>query len=140
MAQTIAPQEQRKFPLWLISVTVILPTFFAMLATSATNVALPHMGGAFGATNDETKWVITSYMVSNAVFLPLTGWFESTLGRKNFLLIFLSLFGIGSVVCVFANSLNMLILGRLIQGVGGGIMMPMCQSILLQEFPLDFYS
>ncbi len=137
MTQTVSPQEQRRFPLWLISVTVILPTFFAMLATSATNVALPHMGGAFGATNDETKWVITSYMVSNAVFLPLTGWFESTLGRKNFLLIFLSLFGIGSVVCVFANSLNMLILGRLIQGVGGGIMMPMCQSILLQEFPKD---
>jgi len=135
MKNKILPE--RKFPLWLIALSIILPTFFAMLATSATNVALPHMGGAFGSTNDETKWVITSYMVSNAVFLPLTGWFESTLGRKNFLKIFLSLFGIGSVVCTFANSLNMLILGRLIQGVGGGIMMPMCQSVLLQEFPKE---
>ncbi len=128
---------KKAFPLWLTALTITLPTFFAMLASSATNVALPHMGGAFGSTNDETKWVITSYMVANAVFLPLTGWLESTFGRKNFLKIFLTFFGIGSIVCVFANSLNMLILGRLIQGVGGGIMMPMCQSVLLQEFPKE---
>lgn len=127
--------EDRKAPLWLISLSVVLPTFFAFLATSATNVALPHIAGFFGSTNDEAKWVITSYMVANGIFLPLTGWLERKLGRLAFLKIFISLFTIGSTVCIAAPNLNTLILGRLIQGIGGGILMPLTQSILLQEFP-----
>ena len=133
----VAGRENPKAPLWLLSLVVTLPTFFAFLATSAANVALLHIAGAFGSTADEAKWVVTSYMVANAVFLPLTGWLERTLGRVKFLVVFISIFTIGSIVCATAPSLLVLILGRVIQGVGGGVLMPLTQSIMLQEFPSD---
>jgi len=129
--------EIKNTPLWLLSLVVTMPTFFAFLATSATNVALPHIAGAFGSTNDEAKWVVTSYMIANAIFLPLTGWLERKLGRLGFLKIFITIFTTGSIVCATAPNLLMLIVGRIIQGVGGGILMPLTQSILLQEFPKD---
>lgn len=131
----MAKTQERKTPLWLMSLIVTMPTFFAFLATSATNVALPHIAGSFGSTNDEAKWVVTSYMIANGIFLPLTGWLERKLGRLDFLKIFITLFTIGSVVCTLAPNLLVLILGRIIQGVGGGVLMPLSQSILLQEFP-----
>ena len=127
----------RKVPLWLLALVVTLPTFFAFLATSATNVALPHIAGAFGSTSDEAKWVVTSYMIANGIFLPLTGWLERKLGRVGFLKIFITIFTLGSIVCTFAPSLLVLIIGRIIQGIGGGVLMPLSQSILLQEFPSD---
>lgn len=127
--------EQRKTPLWLMALIVTIPTFFAFLATSATNVALPHIAGSFGSTNDEAKWVITSYMIANGIFLPLTGWLERKLGRLDFLKIFIATFTVGSLICSIAPNLLTLILGRIIQGVGGGVLMPLSQSILLQEFP-----
>ncbi len=130
-------EQNKKTPLWLLSFIVTLPTFFAFLATSATNVALPHIAGSFGSTNDEAKWVVTSYMVANGIFLPLTGWLERKLGRLDFLKIFISLFTIGSIVCSLAPNLLILILGRVIQGIGGGVLMPLSQSILLQEFPKE---
>jgi len=129
--------NQKKTPLWLLSLVVTMPTFFAFLATSATNVALPHIAGAFGSTSDEAKWVVTSYMIANGIFLPLTGWLERKLGRLDFLKIFIAIFTFGSVVCALAPNLLILIFGRIIQGVGGGILMPLSQSILLQEFPKD---
>lgn len=125
----------RKAPLWLMSLVVVIPTFFAFLATSATNVALHHIAGSFGSTTDEAKWVVTSYMIANGIFLPLTGWLERKLGRLNFMKIFIAIFTIGSIICALAPSLVILILGRIIQGVGGGVLMPLSQSILLQEFP-----
>ncbi|MCD8024635.1 MAG: DHA2 family efflux MFS transporter permease subunit [Candidatus Gastranaerophilales bacterium] len=127
--------EAKKIPLWLLSFVVTLPTFFAFLATSATNVALPHIAGSFGSTDDEAKWVVTSYMVANGIFLPLTGWLERKLARLNFLKIFISLFTTGSIICALAPNLVTLILGRIVQGIGGGVLMPLSQSILLQEFP-----
>lgn len=127
--------EIKKAPLWLLALVVTMPTFFAFLATSATNVALPHIAGAFGSTSDEAKWVVTSYMIANGIFLPLTGWLENRLGRLGFLKIFISIFTLGSIICATAPSLVVLILGRIIQGVGGGVLMPLSQSILLQEFP-----
>lgn len=135
MENTVA--NPRKSPLWLLALVVCVPTFFAFLATSATNVALLHIAGAFGSTSDEAKWVVTSYMIANGVFLPLTGWLEKHLGRLTFLKIFIFLFTIGSIICSFAPNLSTLILGRIVQGVGGGVLMPMSQSILLQEFPSD---
>jgi DHA2 family multidrug resistance protein len=125
----------RKTPLWLLALVVTMPTFFAFLATSATNVALPNIAGFFGSTNDEAKWVVTSYMVANGIFLPLTGWIERKLGRLAFLKIFITIFTIGSIICTLAPSLLILIVGRIIQGIGGGVLMPLTQSILLQEFP-----
>ncbi len=135
MGEVVENTQERKTPLWLMSLIVTMPTFFAFLATSATNVALPHIAGSFGSTNDEAKWVVTSYMIANGIFLPLTGWLERKLGRLDFLKIFITLFTIGSVVCTLAPNLLILILGRIIQGVGGGVLMPLSQSILLQEFP-----
>lgn len=134
-AGVVENTQERKTPLWLMSLIVTMPTFFAFLATSATNVALPHIAGSFGSTNDEAKWVVTSYMIANGIFLPLTGWLERKLGRLDFLKIFITLFTIGSIVCTLAPNLLVLILGRIIQGVGGGVLMPLSQSILLQEFP-----
>ena len=122
----------KNVPLWLLALVVTMPTFFAFLATSATNVALPHIAGAFGSTTDEAKWVVTSDMVANGIFLPLTGWLERKLGRLGFLKIFISIFTVGSIVCALAPSLLVLILGRVIQGIGGGVLMPLSQSILLQ--------
>lgn len=130
--EEINPQ---KAPLWLLALVVTMPTFFAFLATSATNVALPHIAGAFGSTSDEAKWVVTSYMIANGIFLPLTGWLERKLGRLNFLKIFITIFTVGSIICAIAPSLLILILGRVVQGIGGGVLMPLSQSILLQEFP-----
>lgn len=127
--------DVKKTPLWLLALVVTMPTFFAFLATSATNVALPHIAGSFGSTVDEAKWVVTSYMIANGIFLPLTGWLERKLGRLGFLKIFITIFTLGSIVCTFAPSLFVLILGRIIQGIGGGVLMPLSQSILLQEFP-----
>lgn len=135
MEDSIKITEPKKAPLWLLSLVVVMPTFFAFLATSAANVALLHIAGTFGSTSDEAKWVVTSYMIANGIFLPLTGFLERKLGRLNFLRIFIAIFTIGSLICTFAPSLGILILGRIVQGVGGGVLMPLSQSILLQEFP-----
>ncbi len=129
--------EIKQIPVWLVALAIMVPTSFAMLATSATNVALPHIAGSFGSTHEEVNWVITSYMIANAILLPLTGWFENIMGRKNFLKIFIMIFICGSIICLMAQNLNMLILGRVIQGIGGGPMMPISQSILLQAFPSE---
>lgn len=131
------PVPRDVVPLWLIALTILLPTSFAMLATSATNVAIPHIAGFFGSTLDEANWVITSYMIANAILIPLTGWLENLMGRKNFLKVFITIFTIGSVVCAFAHSLNLLVLGRVIQGIGGGPMMPISQAILIAAFPFE---
>lgn len=127
----------KKIPLWLIAITIMLPTAFAMLATSATNVAIPHIAGAFGSTQDESNWVITSYMIANAILLPLTGWLENMMGRRLFLKVFIAMFTVGALICTISTSLNMLIIGRIIQGIGGGPLMPISQAILLESFPYE---
>ncbi len=128
---------QTKKPLWLIALTILIPASFSCLATSATNVAIPHIAGYFGSTVDEANWVITSYMIANACLILMTGWLENLMGRKLFLKIFISIFTIGSLMCAFAHSLNMMVIGRLIQGIGGGPMTPIAQSVLLSEFPFE---
>lgn len=129
--------KAQKTPLWLIALTILLPTSFAMLATSATNVAIPNIAGFFGSTLDEANWVITSYMIANAILIPLTGWLENLMGRVNFLKVFITIFTIGSVLCALSHSLNLLVLGRVIQGIGGGPMMPISQAILIAAFPFE---
>ncbi len=130
-------EKIKKTPIWLISFTILLPTAFSMLATSETNVAIPHIAGYFGATLDEANWVITSYMIANAIFLPMTAWCDNKLGRVNFLKVFVGIFTLGSLMCAFAPSLNMMVLGRLIQGIGGGPLMPIAQAILIASFPFE---
>ena len=120
---------------WIIAMTVMLATFMEVLDTSVANVALPHIAGSLSATVDEATWVLTSYLVSNAVVLPLSGWFSSLMGRKRFYMLCVALFTISSMLCGIAPSLGMLILFRVLQGIGGGALQPISQAILVESFP-----
>jgi len=120
---------------WLIAVVVALAAFMEVLDTSIANVALPHIAGNVGASNDESTWVLTSYLVSNAIVLPISGWFASLLGRKRFFLLCIFLFTLSSLFCGTAPTLGLLILFRVIQGAGGGGLQPMAQAILADVSP-----
>src|SRR5262249_32022587 len=105
---------------WLIAVVVAMAAFMEFLDTSIANVALPYMAGNLGASNDESTWILTSYLASNAIVLPLSGWFAGVFGRKRFFLICLALFTLSSLLCGIAPSLGTIILFRMLQGAGGG--------------------
>ena len=119
---------------WVIALTVTLATFMEVLDTSIANVALPHIAGGLGASQDEATWVLTSYLVANAVILPASAYFTTFIGRKKFYMICVALFGISSAMCGLAPSLPLLILFRVLQGVGGGGLAPSEQAILADTF------
>src|SRR5580692_5994249 len=120
---------------WLIALGVMLATFMEVLDTSIANIALPHIAGSMSATPDEATWVLTSYLVSNAIILPMTGWLSNYFGRKRLLIMCISFFTFASVLCGAAPTLPLLIIARILQGVGGGAMVPIAQAILLESFP-----
>src|SRR5450432_1084907 len=120
---------------WIIAITVTLATFMEVLDTSIANVALPHIAGSLGASNDEATWVLTSYLVSNAIILPASAYLTTFIGRKKFYMICVVLFGISSMLCGLAPSLGMLIFCRILQGAGGGGLAPSEQAILADTFP-----
>ena len=119
---------------WVIAITVTLATFMEVLDTSIANVALPHIAGGLGASEDEATWVLTSYLVANAVILPASAYLTTFLGRKRFYMICVVLFGISSALCGLAPSLGMLIFFRVLQGMGGGGLAPSEQAILADTF------
>jgi MFS transporter, DHA2 family, multidrug resistance protein len=121
---------------WVIALTVTLATFMEVLDTSIANVALPHIAGNLSAGADESTWVLTSYLVSNAIILPLSGWFSGLIGRKRFYMSCVAVFTISSFLCGLAPSLGVLVLFRILQGVGGGGLQPSEQAILNDTFPL----
>jgi DHA2 family multidrug resistance protein len=120
---------------WIIAGAVSLAAFMEVLDTSIANVALPHIAGSLAASNDESTWVLTSYLVSNAIVLPLSGWLVASLGRKRFFLICIVFFTVSSFLCGIAPSLGFLLLFRVLQGAFGGGLQPMAQSILGDSFP-----
>jgi MFS transporter, DHA2 family, multidrug resistance protein len=122
---------------WVIAVTVTLATFMEVLDTSIANVALPHISGNLSAGADESTWVLTSYLVSNAIVLPLSGWFSSLIGRKRFYMSCVALFTVSSFLCGLAPSLGVLVFFRILQGVGGGGLQPSEQAILNDTFALE---
>src|SRR5579871_1394969 len=124
-----------KYNPWAIAVVVALAAFMEVLDTSIANVALPHLAGDLGASNDESTWVLTSYLASNAIILPMSGWLASLFGRKRFFLLCIFLFTLSSMLCGAAPTLGALILFRVMQGVGGGGLQPMAQAILADIFP-----
>src|SRR5712671_6054189 len=124
-----------KYNPWLIAVVVALAAFMEVLDTSIANVALPYMAGNLGASNDQSTWVLTSYLVSNAIILPISGWLAGALGRKRFFMACLTIFTVSSLLCGIAPSLGFLLLFRVLQGVGGGGLQPMAQAILADTFP-----
>ena len=120
---------------WIIAAVVMFPTAIEILDTTVANVALPYIAGGLATSVDESVWVLTSYIISNAIMLPITYWFSDKLGRKNYLLISISVFTFASLMCGFSTSLGELIFFRIIQGLGGGGLTPLSQSILLEVFP-----
>src|SRR5215470_4379776 len=120
---------------WLIAVVVSLAAFMEVLDTSIANVALPHIAGDLGASFDESTWVLTSYLVSNAIILPVSGWFVGIFGRKRFFMLCILIFTVSSLFCGVAWSLGFLLFARVVQGAGGGGLQPLAQAILADTFP-----
>src|SRR6476660_8431426 len=120
---------------WLIAVLVAFAAFMEVLDTTIANVALPYIAGGLGVSEDEASWVVTTYLVSNAIILTASSFLARWLGRKRFFLICLALFTVSSVLCGFARNLQSLLLFRILQGLGGGGMVPVSQSILADSFP-----
>ena len=126
-----------KYNPWAIALTVTLATFMEVLDTSIANVALPHIAGSLGASQDEATWVLTSYLVSSAVVLPISGWLSDRFGRKRFYLTCVAIFTVCSLLCGIAPSLPILIIARILQGAGGGGLAPSEQAILADTFPIE---
>src|ERR1700745_682296 len=122
---------------WIIAITVTLATFMELLDTAIANVALPHIAGGLAVSYDESTWVLTSYLVANAVVLPLSAWLSRVFGRKRYYMACVVLFSISSFLCGFAPSLGALILFRVLQGIGGGGLAPVEQAILVDTFPAN---
>src|SRR6184192_3147769 len=120
---------------WLVAVAVMASTFMEVLDTTVVNVSLPHIAGSLGATPDEATWALTSYLVANAIVLPLTGWLATQFGRKRLLMASVTGFTISSLLCGLAPNLPSLVAFRLIQGATGGAMQPLSQAVLLEAFP-----
>jgi DHA2 family multidrug resistance protein len=123
-------------PYW-IAVAVVLASFLEVLDTTIVSVAQPNIAGNLGATNEEATWVLTSYLVANAIILPASGWLSLRFGRKRFLIACTAVFTIGSFLCGIAPSMPFLILARILQGAGGGALLPLSQAILLESFPRE---
>jgi len=120
---------------WIVALTVMLPTLIEIIDTSVVNVALDHIRGSLSAGIDESTWTITSYLVSNAIIIPMTGWLSRLFGRKRYLIFSISMFTLSSLLCGSAWNLQSLVLFRILQGIGGGALQPISQSILLETFP-----
>ena len=131
------PQWKPKHNPWAVAMTVTLATFMEVLDTSIANVALPHIAGSLGASQDEATWVLTSYLVASAVILPISGWLSNRFGRKRFYMTCVAMFTLCSLLCGLAPTLPFLILARVLQGLGGGGLAPSEQAILADTFPIE---
>ncbi len=120
---------------WLIAISVMLATFMEVLDTPVATVALPHIAGSLSASVDEATWVLTGYLISNAIVLPSSSWFSSLFGRKQYQIISISVFAFASALRGASTSLTMLVTARVIQGAAGGGLQPVSQAVLLESFP-----
>ena len=127
--------EHKQVNPWIVAIAVMFATFMEVLDTTVVNVSLPHIAGNLSATIDESTWVLTSYLVANAIVLPMTGWLARTFGRKRLLMASVTGFTVSSLLCGLAPNLPTLVLFRLIQGATGGAMQPLSQAVLLEAFP-----
>src|SRR3974390_41878 len=127
--------EQRHINPWIIALSVMCATFMEVLDTTVVNVSLPHIAGSLSASTDEAAWALTSYLVANAIILPMTGWIANFFGRKRTLLAAVFGFTAASFLCGLATSLPMLIFFRVVQGATGGALQPLSQAVMLEAFP-----
>ena len=138
MSNEIIEQEWKpKASLLMITTAVMLATFVEVLNTSIANVALKYMAGSFSISNDESLWIVTIFLIACSILLPATDWCSSVFGRKRFFLFCIALFGISATVCGFAPNFEIMILGRIFQGLGGGCLIPLSQAILLESYPKE---
>ncbi|WP_298162447.1 DHA2 family efflux MFS transporter permease subunit [Acidocella sp.] len=138
MSQASLPRSPAgEFNPWMVAVMISLAPFMEVLDSTIANVSLTHIAGSLGAGQTESTWVLTSYLVSNSIILPISGWLARVLGRKRFYLISVVLFTASSVLCAVSTSLDMLILARVVQGLGGGGLAPAAQSMLADSFPQE---
>lgn len=137
MTQQTTVKEEEFYPKnpWLSAAPVILAVFIFVLDGTIANVALPHMAGSFSATRDESIWILTSYLIASGIVIPAVDWFSKVFGRKNFFIISILLFTIASLLCGLANSMTTMVLARILQGFGGGGIVPISQAIMLESFP-----
>ena len=131
----MADAAPRQVNPWIVAIAVMFATFMEVLDTTVVNVSLPHIAGNLSATIDESTWVLTSYLVANAIVLPLTGWLARFFGRKRLLMVSVTGFTVASLLCGLAPNLPMLVLFRLLQGATGGAMQPLSQAVMLEAFP-----
>lgn len=136
MSAEVALKETKMNP-WYPASAIMITIFMVVLDSSIANVALPHIAGSFSATQDESTWVLTSYLVANGVIIPSTAWFSTLFGRKNFLLLSTILFTLSSALCGISSNMGMLIVARVLQGIGGGAIMPIGQAVMMEEFPVE---
>ena len=137
--EVIKTETQEIYPdnPWLSSLPVLLSVFIFVLDGTIANVALPHMAGSFSATRDESIWILTSYLIASGIVIPTVDWFSKLLGRKNFYIISVLLFTIASLLCGMANSLGTMVAARILQGFGGGGIVPLSQAIMIESFPKE---
>src|SRR6201747_2140578 len=132
------PQISLQRPLtnpWIVALTVTLATFMELLDTSIANVSLPYIAGGLGRSFDEVTWILTTYLVANAVVLPMSAWLSRVFGRKNYYMTCVALFTITSFFCGIAPTLGFMLMARVLQGIGGGGLAPVEQAILVDTFP-----
>lgn len=122
---------------WIMIIPVMLSVFIYVLDGTIGNVALPHMAGSFSATRDESMWILTSYLIAAGIVIPAVDWFSKLLGRKNFFIISILMFTIASMLCGMATNIEFMILARILQGFGGGGILPISQAIILESFPKE---
>ena len=139
METNIIKEEEWHLPKnpWPATAAVMLATFIFVLDSTIANVALPHMAGSFSSSNEEAMWILTSYMIASGIILPSVAWFSGVFGRKKFFVTCIIIFTISSFLCGLATSLDQMILARILQGLGGGAIVPIAQSILLENFPME---
>lgn len=141
MPEDINKQKTEEWKLpenpWPATLAVMLATFIFVLDSTIANVALPHMAGSFSSSNEEALWILTSYMIASGIVLPSVNWFSGVFGRKTFFIGCVILFTISSFLCGLAQTLDQMILFRILQGLGGGAIVPISQAILLENFPME---
>lgn len=138
MSQDVAQEEWKpSHSPWSVTSAVMLATFIFVLDSTIANVALPNMAGSFSASQDESMWILTSYLIASGIILPSVAWFSSVFGRKKFFIACILIFTFASVLCGFATSLDMMLVARIIQGIGGGALLPIAQAIMMESFPIE---
>jgi len=126
--------EKIKSSTWILAFVVMLPTFMVALNTTVANVALTNIASGFAISTDDATWILTTYLVANGIILPTTSWFSNMFGRKKFLIICSIVFTFGSLLCGMSTSFSMMLIARIIQGLGGGALFPIAQTMLLESF------